>query len=74
MKLDEALNIAGQSSRICRLAEIRETLNDDDRKTLDNACGSAMSTRSIGRAIRMLGITVSDMSVQKHRTGECACP
>ena len=64
-----------QPTQACKYTRLRDTLTDDDRRTLDTAMGNpAFSSVHIARALRAEGHQLSEDSVRRHRTGACACP
>jgi hypothetical protein len=58
----------------CKIASIRETLNESDRDILDKALNDdSWAAKPLAKALRQLGITVSDTTILRHRRRECIC-
>jgi hypothetical protein len=84
-KLAESLAVVPASKR-CRVAEIVEHLDAEDRQAFADAClkvrAVAPRDRSSGypftemwliRALRTQGFTLSKESMSRHVKGECGC-
>lgn len=57
----------------CTVGQLLLTLDDDDRKALNEAIFSDMQLEPIAAAIRSTGVQMSSMTVSRHRRGLCLC-
>lgn len=75
---------AGKESSDCKLMKIRVRLDEDDRKSLDQALtlikaddgngrSKTYSTSWLCKVLKQFGYTISTSSVQRHINGSCGC-
>lgn len=75
---------AGRETSDCKLMKIRVRLDDDDRKSLDQALtlikaddgngrSKTYSTSWLCKVLKQFGHTISTSSVQRHINGSCGC-
>ena len=58
----------------CKVADIAESLEPDDRKVLLAATSDlTWPAKALARQLRERGITVSDTTILRHRRRECPC-
>ena len=58
----------------CKVAQIRETLDKSDRDILDQAIDDeGWAAKPLAKALKQLGIQISDTTVLRHRRRECCC-
>ena len=51
-----------------------QNLDPEDLTDLEAALSSSASSAQIARVLRRRGLYVADVSVRRHRRGECLCP
>jgi hypothetical protein len=68
--LREALSV--DPIRTCRVREILEQLDKDDRAALLEAL-SCRSGNHIAGVLKRAGYPVSDTTIRTHKRGDCAC-
>jgi len=74
MGLAEALHKMNKSKpEICAYQILYLSLNDDDRKALDNAWANDVPARVILRALRAENHKTSNEAISAHRSGNCRC-
>jgi hypothetical protein len=75
---------AGKDSSECKLMKVRLRLDDDDRKSLDQALilikaddgngrSKTYSTSWLCKVLKDFGHAISTSSVQRHLNGACGC-
>jgi hypothetical protein len=59
----------------CRVREAAEDLDTADSERLYEAVGNiqAWTAKGLARELTKRGITISDHSINRHRSGECSC-
>lgn len=57
----------------CSVANLLDTLDDDDRQALLDAFASDLQHAQITRALKAEGHRVGDQTIARHRGGECSC-
>lgn len=60
----------------CQFATVRNTLDDDDRQTLDAwmaADPKDVPGANIARALRKEGHKITDQALNRHRRNDCDC-
>ena len=62
-----------QKSRFCRLGEIINKLESDEKTALLNALESGMPRRDINFALRQNGYTIGTETVGAHKNKKCRC-
>lgn len=58
---------------LCFFGRLLPTLDDVDRKALENALSSSMQGQQIAEVLTAQGHPVRGHTVQWHRTGRCSC-
>lgn len=58
----------------CPFKTLYDSLNQDDKKAIDNAFEKGYSLNIIMRALRSEGYKTSNESISAHRRGTCPCP
>lgn len=59
----------------CNVAELLKTLEDADRKILEEALADDKKWSAYGlhAALKARGLKLNDKAIVKHRSGECSC-
>ncbi len=59
----------------CRVRSVLAELDQEDRTILENALADSKTwgAKTLEKALKTRGITLSDNSITKHRTGICSC-
>lgn len=58
----------------CKVKEILEKLDEDDRNILTNAIDdSSWVAKQLSKALRERGLLLSDTTILRHRRRECIC-
>jgi hypothetical protein len=66
---------APPTEKVCRVGEIRLSLDDDDRAYLDSCLPveSGWTHTSLAQLLTEEGHVVGETMVRKHRSGKCRC-
>lgn len=62
------------NSPFCAYGQLYASLNDKDKKALDEAWAKGYSANLVVNALRADGHKTSAEAIRKHRTGNCHCP
>lgn len=58
----------------CAVRSFWETLSEADREILmSNLCDFNIGHKTLEKALRNVGVTLSDTAIARHRTGLCSC-
>lgn len=58
----------------CKVASIKETLNETDAEILENAINNpAWHLSALEKALRNKGLQISDKPIKAHRDKVCSC-
>lgn len=59
----------------CKIDQIAETLNEEDRAIFFEAIDDRdkWGARTLSNELRRRGVSVADTTITKHRDGGCAC-
>lgn len=59
----------------CKIRELYETLDAKDADILRNCIGDleAWGAKTLSNALNERGVTVSDLSISRHRKNLCSC-
>lgn len=63
-----------RSGGVCSYQEMYNTLNADDKKTLDEAWANGYPVSLVVQALRADGHKCSADTIRLHRSGTCRCP
>jgi hypothetical protein len=67
-------NKTNRHSIYCAYQELYNSLDDKDKKSLDNAWAKNYPVNLVVKAIRADGHKTSSDAVRAHRNGTCRCP
>ncbi len=58
----------------CAVRTFWETLSEADREILmSNLCDFSIGHKTLEKALRNVGVVLSDTAIGKHRAGQCSC-
>ena len=58
----------------CAVRTFWETLEEADREILmSNLCDLSIGHKTLEKALRNVGVALSDTAIARHRTGLCSC-
>jgi hypothetical protein len=58
----------------CAVRTFWETLGEADREILmSNLCDLSIGSKTLEKALRNVGVTLSDTAIARHRSGLCSC-
>jgi hypothetical protein len=58
----------------CAVRSFWETLSEADREILmSNLCDFSIGHKTLEKALRNVGVVLSDTAIARHRTGLCSC-
>lgn len=58
----------------CAVRTFYNTLNDADKEILmSNLCNPEISHKGLEKALRDIGVVLSDTAISRHRYGHCSC-
>lgn len=71
----EGLTPAKNRAIYCRIAEILDTLEPQDKEILETALADEKlwSANGLSLALRHRGVSVADTTISRHRNRVCAC-
>ena len=69
---EKVANTPTKPKRPCRIKEIRDGLDDDERQALDHMLAT-WGAGKIGYALREEGHPHDSNALQRHLAGECSC-
>jgi hypothetical protein len=58
----------------CAVRTFHDTLSEADQEILmSNLCNPEIAHKSLEKALRDIGVVLSDTAIAKHRNGHCSC-
>lgn len=58
----------------CAVRSFHDTLSDADKEILmSNLCNPEIPHKALEKALRDIGVVLSDTAIAKHRNGHCSC-
>ncbi len=75
MSIKEAAEkMQAKSRKICKYKNIYDSLNKEDKRSLDELFVRGIPNAVISKILKLEGYAVSDHVISDHNKGVCVCP